>query len=130
MVVSPKLKVHCCGIQDLSYFYSYYHHRFCRHCHHHYHYCHYYYYLQTSLSSMILFSSSMTALCTNACLKEIFICCRKNLIRVILGDPVLTYWEFTGNVFANNVSMKNGTTQDYYSYRISHRSILCPVQTS
>lgn len=47
--------------------------RFCRHCHHHYHYCHYYYYLQTSLSSMILFSSSMTALCTNACLKEIYL---------------------------------------------------------
>ena len=25
---------------------------------------------------------------------------------------MLTYWEFTGNVFANIVYMKNGTTQD------------------
>ena len=73
---------------------------------------------------MILLSSSMTALCTNDCLKK-NICCRKNLIRVILGAPVLTYWEFTGKVFANKVYMKNGTTQDSYSYR----SILCPVQT-
>ena len=51
-------------------------------------------------------------------------------MRVILGDPVLSYWELTGSVFANKVYMKNGTTQDSYSYRISYRSILCPVQKS
>ena len=60
---------------------------------------------------MILLSSSMTALCTNDCLKK-NICCRKNITGVILGDPALTYWEFTGKVFANKVYMKNGTMQD------------------